>query len=264
MRFLSPDAPVDPSLVTPDDVRRWIAHLVRGGTKPGSVNRMVSSLRSWFRFLRLRGVVRQDPLLSVRALKNHKRLPAFVSEVRMGELLDCSAASNFEEERNSLIILLLYATGIRVSELVGLRIDNISSDGRLMKVCGKGGKERIMPLLPAVSEKIFDHIATIRSLGICPQDNFSLFVSSAGEPVNRHAVYRIVRDILTSAGVGGKRSPHVLRHTFATHLLDRGADLREIQELLGHSSMTTTQRYTHSSTARLREVYRKAHPRGKG
>ena len=264
MNFLSPGVPVDPSLVTPDDVRKWIAHLVRGGTKPGSVNRMVSSLRSWFHFLRRQGVIKKDPLISVKVLKNPKRLPAFVSEVRIGELIDRSNASDFEHERNSLIILLLYATGIRVSELTGLSADDISTDGSLLKVHGKGGKERMIPLLPVVNEKISTHIATIRRLGISLQDNFPLFLTLKGEPVNRHAVYRIVRNLLASAGVGGKQSPHVLRHTFATHLLDRGADLREIQELLGHSSMMTTQIYTHSSTAHLKEIYCNAHPRGKG
>lgn len=159
---------------------------------------------------------------------------------------------------------MLYACGLRLAELIGIDCDDFSDDYRTLRIRGKGDKERIVPVMEFVREKILRYLDLIRRQNICKSGEKALFLTLKGERVSRTAVYRIVQRELGRGGVQGKKSPHVLRHTFATHLLNGGADMREIQELLGHASLQATQVYTHNSIARLREVYAKAHPREKG
>jgi integrase/recombinase XerC len=254
----------DPALVAVDDIRSWINSLAgEKMLKPSTVNGMICSLRAWFRYLRRTGAVSDDPFLKIKFLKQPKRLPAFVTERKMVrvEILP-EYGEGFVVLRNDLIITLLYATGIRLAELIAIDRDDLSHDMATLKVHGKGDKERVVPLLEVVREKIKGYLEAIRDENICTLEEKALIITAEGRRISRSAVYNIVRRSLAAAGVTGKRSPHVLRHTFATHMLENGADLREIQELLGHSSLGTTQIYTHNTIARLKKIYNSSHPRG--
>ena len=178
---------------------------------------------------------------------------------------ECSPDSeDFQTERNSLIILMFYACGLRLAELVGIDRSDFSADYTSLRVRGKGDKQRMVPILEFLREKILHYLGLIERQNICISSEKALFLTHKGKRISRSVVYRTVQEELTRAGLQGKKSPHVLRHTFATHLLNGGADMREIQELLGHASLQATQVYTHNSIARLREIYAKAHPREKG
>ena len=214
----------------------------------------------------MQGVVTHNVVQSVSSLKTARRLPAFVPESRMSRIVnECGFDSEeFDRERDSLIILLFYTCGLRLAELIGIDRDDFSDDGSSLRIRGKGDKERLVPILEPVREKISHYLGLIERQNICKSSEKALFLTHKGKRISRTTVYRIVRAELDRGGVQGKKSPHVLRHTFATHLLNGGADMREIQELLGHASLQATQVYTHNSIARLREVYAKAHPREKG
>lgn len=256
----------DPSRITTEDIREWI--LYRTETthlSAASMNREVSSLRSFFRWLHRTGRTEHDISRTVSSLKTPKRLPAFVPESRMaGIVRDCETESgDFTTERNALIVLLFYACGLRLAELVGIDRDDFTDNYASLKVRGKGDKERIVPVLDFVREKILRYLGIIEGQNICISTEKALFLTLKGERISRSVVYRTVKSELQRGGVQGKKSPHVLRHTFATHLLNGGADMREIQELLGHASLQATQVYTHNSITSLRNIYTKAHPREK-
>ncbi len=259
--------PTDPAKITTEAIRDWILfRSEHSKLHAASINRELSSLRAWFRWLLRSGKVTKDVTHAVASLRTAHRLPAFVPESRMSPLIEnCEEESNdFETERNSLIILIFYTCGLRLSELIGIDRCDFSDNYTSLRVVGKGDKERIVPIMEFVREKILSYQALIERQNICNSTEKALFLTQKGERISRSTVYRIVQAELGRAGVQGKKSPHVLRHTFATHLLNGGADIREIQELLGHASLQATQIYTHNSIAKLREVYTKAHPRGKG
>lgn len=261
------DALFDPQTVTSEKIRDWIIfRMEQGHVSAASMNREVSSLRSLFKWLHRTGAVTKDVFRHISSLKTARRLPVFVPESRMtGIVSECECDSNnFITERNSLIILLFYACGLRLAELVGSDRNDFSADYTSLKVRGKGDKERIVPILDFVREKILHYIGLIDAQNICNSSEKALFLTQKGNRISRSVVYRVVQAELSRGGVQGKKSPHVLRHTFATHLLNGGADMREIQELLGHASLQATQVYTHNSIAKLREIYSKAHPREKG
>ena len=182
----------------------------------------------------------------------------------MEGLLDTARAKsdsdNFIDQRNSLIISLFYSCGIRLAELQGIRIGDISADRANLQIRGKGDKMRVVPLLPELASRIERYMASLEELGITTSNNAPLIVGEGGKALSRSTIQKIVGKELSSANVQGKKSPHVLRHTFATHLLNKEADMRDIQELMGHSSLKTTQCYTHNSIAQLQEAYRRAHP----
>jgi integrase/recombinase XerC len=179
----------------------------------------------------------------------------------MDEMEEEFASDNFTEMTGALIIIVFYSTGIRLAELAGIRLGDFSSDFRELKIHGKGGKKRVIPIIEYTQGKVLEYIERIKSENICVSQENYLFLTHKGKPVSRTEIYRIVRAELARAGVQGKSSPHVLRHTFATHMLNDGADIREIQEMLGHSSLSATQIYTHNSISRLKKVYEEAHPR---
>ncbi len=254
--------------VTPDDIRNWIVRLSeREKLSPSSVNRMTCSLRAMFRYLRKTGEVVKDPFLRIGFQKAPVRLPNYIPESKMegvvAELEAESETDDFLLQRDSLVVLLFYSTGIRLAELAGIRLCDFSSDLRELKVHGKGNKERVVPVLNYTRTKIMEYLERINALNICLSGEKSLFLTKEGKPLSRTTIYRIVKEQLTAAGVQGKRSPHVLRHTFATHLLNDGADIREIQELLGHNTLSATQVYTHNSIAALKKAYEGAHPRAR-
>lgn len=255
----------DPAAVHLEDVHDWIIHRMDDDRiKPASMNRELSSLKSYFRYLRMHGEINRDVFKRISSLKTPHRLPAFVPETRMDKVLENlreqSSTDDFVEQRNALIVALLYSCGIRLAELCGIRTNDFTYEYGSLKVRGKGDKERIIPVLPEVGRRIEDYIATGRSAGIIIDDVSALILSEKGKPLSRSSIRRIVDTELSRADVQGRRSPHVLRHTFATHLLNRDADMRDIQELMGHSSLKTTQNYTHNSIAKLQTVYAKAHP----
>ncbi len=249
-----------------DDVRRWIiARSSSGELSPASINRELSSLRSFFRFLREHEVIKQDPFAHIGSLKRPKRLPSAIPTSRIPQILEGtaekSAMQEFEKIRDALIVLMFYKCGLRLAELVGANTEDISTDGRSLKVHGKGDKERIIPLVGSVRTLLDNYFDAIKGQKICNSQENALFLTTKGCRISRTRVYRIVRSALAEAGVRGKKSPHVLRHTFATQLLNAGADMRDIQELMGHSSLKSTQVYTHNSIGQLQRAYAKAHPR---
>ena len=257
----------DPRSVTTEQIREWIIFRTEEGKlSAGSMNREVASLRAFFRWLHRTGAVEKDIFRMISTLKTSRRLPAFVPESRMTTIVsECGPDSeDFQTERNSLIILMFYACGLRLAELVGIDRSDFSADYTSLRVRGKGDKQRMVPILEFLREKILHYLGLIERQNICISSEKALFLTHKGKRISRSVVYRTVQEALTRAGVQGKKSPHVLRHTFATHLLNGGADMREIQELLGHASLQATQVYTHNSIARLREIYAKAHPREKG
>ena len=268
--------PFDAAKVDRDHLREWIVWRSEEGEgkapagrhaklKAASLNRELCSLRAYFRFLTRRGVIAKDPAHAIAALRTPKRLPSFVPETRMAEIVDrCrDTKEDFETLRDRLIVLFFYATGLRLAELVAIDMDDFSDDWRSLRVVGTGDKERLVPILDPLADQILAYRDVISRQQICKSGEKALFLTCKGVRISRSKVYRVVQKALQEGGVQGKKSPHVLRHTFATLLLERGADIREIQELLGHSSLATTQIYTHNSIARLKEVYRTAHPRGK-
>lgn len=256
----------DPDTVRREDMQEWIMSLSESKhLSAATINVKVASLRAFWRWLLRTGRTGRDVMGGVSQLKAPHRLPTFVPETRMDHVLDDVrddvASDDFERVRNALIVVLFYCCGVRLSELVGADFGDLSDDMSLMKVHGKGNKERMVPIFHSVVPLINRYRELVSLQNICISAKKALILTVEGERMTIRTVQRIVGRILSSAGVQGKKSPHVLRHTFATHLLNEGADLREIQELMGHSSLQSTQIYTHSNIARLKQVYAQAHPR---
>lgn len=262
-RFCLPEQEFDPRLVQSDDLRAWIMHLNGEHRAARSVNRKISAIKSFYRFLRKRNLIETDPMRGINTVKTPSRLPSFVEQSRMDPLVTqlLTPSDDPMQERDGLIVLLLYATGIRLAELVSIRVSDFSDHYTHLRITGKGDKERLVPIVERMREKITHYLAIRKGADSCIAENNCLLLTQEGEAISRQEVYHVVRRILQQAGVQGKQSPHVLRHTFATHLLNSGADLRVIQELLGHSSLATTQVYSHNSIERIKEIYNTAHPR---
>ena len=263
---------VDADRFSPDTFKRydlndWAIYLFeRRGLKATSVNRSLVSLRSLWKWMLRQGYAQQDIVSTVKQYKTPKRLPTYVPETRMSGIIeglnDDIASDDGERLRDAVIMLLLYTCGLRLSELVEANVEDIASDFSSIRVCGKGNKIRIQPIVKSVGDVLKKYFSQNSSQNICIGQKKALILSKKGERINRRAVQRIVDRKLKCYGIQGKTSPHVLRHTFATHLLNSGADLREIQELLGHSALRTTQVYTHTNIESLKEDYKLAHPRG--
>lgn len=246
--------------ITHRHVRAWVSHLISQGITPRSANRKLSSLRSFFKFLIREGVVKTNPLSKVLSPKISKRLPEFVPDSDMQKFdTEVLFDNSFEGQRNLLIVSLLYMTGMRLSELVGLRVDSVNLASDSIRVIGKGNKERLIPLHPKLRPIIINY-NSVRSK-VDTKGSKAYFLTVKGEPVYSKLVYRVVKHYLSMITPLQKRSPHVLRHSFATHLLNQGADLNAIKELLGHASLSATQVYTHSTFEKLKRNYNQAHPR---
>lgn len=242
-------------------VRTWIVSLVESGIDPSSVNRKIASLRAFFRFLLAREIISQDPTRKLFLLKTKKRLPGFVKEDDMVNLLDNHRfPETFEGHRDRLVLEMFYATGIRLSELLHLKEKSIDFHSRTIKVLGKRNKERIIPFPAALTAVIHNYIAA-RNREITPQAHGNLFVRRDGAPCYPVLIYNIVRKYLGGLTSVERRSPHILRHTYATHLLNKGAELNAVKDLLGHSSLAATQIYTHNSMEKLKKVFEQAHPK---
>ncbi|MGD9976644.1 MAG: tyrosine-type recombinase/integrase [Bacteroidales bacterium] len=248
------------SSVTHRHIRAWMSSLISQGLSPRSANRKLSSLRSFYKFLLREGVVTSNPLSRVVPPRMGKRLPEFVPDSDMakldpGILFD----ESFEGQRNLLIIYLFYLTGMRLSELVGLTVNSINLNSESIRVTGKGSKERLIPIHPDLTPIIEKYIESRKTLDNHSSQSF--FLTVKGDPVYPKLVYRVVKHYLSVITPLHKRSPHVLRHTFATHLLNNGADINAIKELLGHANLSATQVYTHNTFEKLKRNYNQAHPR---
>jgi integrase/recombinase XerC len=243
------------------DIRKWIIRLSQEKLHPNSINRKLSTLRAFYLFLMREGKLSQSPMQAISSLKKPKRLPVFVKEKNMEFLLeDLEFSSQFSGLRDRLVIELLYGTGMRLSELLGLTWDKVHFPDARILVFGKRSKERWLPLHKNLVSLLKDYKLLIETE--LPVSNVnSLILTDQGKPAYPVLVQRIVKKYLSVVTTEKKKSPHVLRHTFASHLLNAGAEINSIKELLGHSSLAATQVYTHNSVEKLKQVYQQAHPR---
>lgn len=252
----------DFSLLTVDHhlIRQWVISLMDQRMTVVSVKRKISTLRSLYKYLLREGLMKKDPTDLVMVPKSGKKLPQFVQENEMNKLFDTALfPHDFNGLRDKAVLSLFYGTGMRLSELMGIRISGLNLEERVVKVLGKRNKERLIPYPSEISNDISGYlIARNELLG---NSSGYLFVTEKGEQVYEKLLYRIVRKYLSLVTTMEKRSPHVLRHSYATHLLNRGADLNAIKELLGHASLAATQVYTHTSFEKLKTIYNQAHPR---
>ncbi|MDR0712385.1 MAG: tyrosine-type recombinase/integrase [Prevotellaceae bacterium] len=242
-------------------LRAWFSELVARGLSARSVNRKISSASAFYGYLVKEGLLAQNPMEKVASPKNAKRLPFFYTEDQVAALLDgdCDDDSSYEQRRNHAMIELFYGTGMRLSELTGLRCGDVDVSAQTVKVQGKGNKQRIIPLTPNLCEELKRYLDALNTrFASLPDSPF--FRTSKGAQVYAGLVYRVVHSSLEMQGVKGKKSPHVLRHSFATHILNNGADLNSIKDLLGHSSLSATQVYTHNTIEKLMKSYHNAHP----
>jgi integrase/recombinase XerC len=260
----APAQPVPSDAITSGSVRAWTARMHRAGLSPVTIGRKLAAVRSFSAWLCRQGLLPRNPARAVRNPKVPATLPSFLTESEVAHLLDFSDASD-AGVRDRAVLELLYATGLRASELTGLDLDDVSFEQRTVRTLGKGGKERIVPFgSPAL--KALRRWLTVRERWIDQRggrDGAALFLNARTARLAPSALRKLLRDRLRESAVNKRVTPHALRHSFATHLLNSGADLRSIQELLGHASLATTQRYTHLSTRRLQEVYRQSHPRAR-
>ncbi len=243
------------------NIRLWVVDLLESKHSTRSVNRKISTLKSYIRFLIKEGVLYADPLKKVVKPKINKRNPVFIPEDNLNNMLDnYQFGEDFEGIRNKLIIEILYQTGIRRAELISLHINSFDKLKRQIKVKGKRGKERLIPVGDQLVE-LLERYMVKRNECIIDSEETVLLLTHKGSPVYPKLIYRVVNNFLILATTLDKRSPHVLRHSFATHLLNRGADLNAIKELLGHANLSATQVYTHNTFEKLKVIYNKAHPR---
>lgn len=244
-------------------VRRWVVDLVDTGISNRSINRKTSSLNSYYKFLLKTETITVNPLAKHKALKTSKKIQIPFSENEMQTvIMEMTQEMDFKGLRNRLIVELFYATGIRRIELVQIKLSHIDLIGKTLKVLGKRNKERVIPLIDSVIQTLNDYLVQRNNLDPITDKEY-LFLTKKGLKIYENLVYRIINDYFSSTSSKVKRSPHILRHSFATHLLNQGANLNAVKELLGHTSLAATQVYTHNSIAELKNVYLKAHPRSK-
>jgi len=254
-----------PSEVSGSHIRKYIASL-RGSNNPATVNRKLSALRTFFRFLRREEIINSDPLAGISGPKKDKSIPVFLTVDEVFLLLETPDQRDSLRNRDQAILEMLYSTGIRVAELVSTDIDDLDFEAEMLRVRGKGNKERLVPVGRPATEAIRKWLPDRREIISSwfekkkEADTEALFINARGSRLTTRSVERFVRKYAERAGIPHIVTPHALRHSFATHLLEMGADLRSVQELLGHSSLSTTQRYTHLTLDHLTEVYDKTHP----
>jgi integrase/recombinase XerC len=252
--------------ISPAVVRSWLAALKEGGMSSRSINRKISSLRSFYKYLLRMGVVAQSPMTAIIAPKAARRLPVFVEQQQMAELFsEVEFPDDWTGLTDRLLLALLYNTGMRLGELINLKESQIDASSRVIKVLGKGNKERVIPVSGVLLEAVRDYQAKKYALreGVLPggADGEVLLVGKSGRRLYPKYVYRVVQRYLAQVTTLEKKSPHVLRHTFATHLMNEGAELNSVKELLGHASLAATQVYTHNTIEKLKDIYKRAHPK---
>ncbi|MBN2863744.1 MAG: tyrosine-type recombinase/integrase [Bacteroidales bacterium] len=260
--FLSQnDISSEPGDISSHQVRAWIVHLMDNDITSVSVHRKISCLRSYFRYLRKEGVISGDPLEKIVLPKRKKTLPVFVEEEALDSLLDNNNfGDDFNGLRNKTLIEMLYFTGMRRAELTGMRLMDVSLSDATVKVTGKRNKQRIIPLAKPFLSRLEDYIRSRNEIAGNGSEGW-FFITEKGNKLYDKYVYNIVKAYLSMVTTIEKKSPHILRHTFATHMLNRGADLNAIKEFLGHANLSATQVYTHNTFEKLKKIYKQAHPR---
>lgn len=244
-------------------IRSWMVHLMQQGMVPRTIRVKLSALKTYYKYLMKNELVAQNPMQKIIVPKVGKNLPVFVEENQMKYLFDVVEFKNdFNDQRSRLILELLYGTGMRRAELVSIKIEDFDFYKSQLKILGKGNKERLVPIAPYL-KKIIENYLSLRKDTFSDSSNSYLFLTDKGKPIYANLVYLTVKKYLSLVSTLEKRSPHVLRHSFATHLLNNGADLNAVKELMGHANLAATQIYTHNSVKRLQEVYKLAHPKAK-
>jgi integrase/recombinase XerC len=243
--------------IKPQTIRLWLVELSNQGIQNRSINRKLATLRTFFKYLQRRGDVTENPMHTIRMVKTSKSLPTYLRESEMEQVFAQQdlPKNTFEEVRDQLVLMLLYGTGMRLAELIQLSNQQINLASKTLRVIGKRNKERIIPM----PQLLVDLVKQYQSLN--PFQSQSLLLTDKGEPCYPMFVQRLVKKYLGEVSTMEKLSPHVLRHSYATHLLNRGADLNAIKELLGHANLAATQVYTHNSMEKLKEIYKQAHPK---
>ncbi|MCX2679710.1 tyrosine-type recombinase/integrase [Galbibacter sp. EGI 63066] len=242
-------------------IRSWIVMLVNNNISNRSVNRKIASLKAYYKFLLKTKQIKINPLSKHKALKTPKKIEAPFSQEEMKKVLEeMEFGDDYEGQRDKLIIEMFYATGMRRSELVNLKVGDVDFSNKTIKVLGKRNKERFVPLLPYIESIAKEYMESRKAIST-PNSKDYLFLRKGGDKIYETLVYRIINNYFSEVSTKLKKSPHILRHTFATHLLNQGADLNSVKELLGHSSLSSTQVYTHNSMAELKKQYGIAHPR---
>ena len=250
--------------VEPENIREYLSYLYRQKVKKVTVNRKVSSLRAFYKYVLRTGKIKNNPAEMIQTLKTEKYMPTFLSVDEMFELLKAQDESSVLSLRNRAMLEIFYSSGLRLSELAGLDLIDLDFNQKLVKVRGKGRKERIVPVGGPALKAVQEYLGKIGEITKNTSGDIfkkPLFLNARGERITTRSIARIVNELTSKSGIGRKISPHALRHSFATHLLNAGADLRSIQELLGHESLSTTQKYTAVNINRMMEIYDKAHPR---
>lgn len=249
--------------VTTEDVKNYLAYLKKMGYSPSSSSRALSTLKSFHKFLVLEHYIKHNPTLSISTPKIDKKLPSVLSVEEVMILLNSLNDDTPYNARNRAMIEVMYGTGLRVSELVNLKLNELHLTSKMISTTGKGSKERIVPINDYASKVLRDYIVKYRpELVKNGKDNNFIFLNNQGQPLSRQSFFLILKRLAKDAGIEKEISPHTLRHSFATHLLEAGTDLRYIQEMLGHENISTTQIYTHLSKQKIKSVYNSAHPRG--
>lgn len=260
--FLAARGGVGPLEAGVGEVRGHLEWLAERGLAASSRARSLAALRAWYRFLKVEERIGRDPTEFLESPRGWKRLPRYLGAEEVERLLAHPDPGTVRGSRDALLLALLYDCGLRVSELAGLRLDQVDLESWLLRVRGKGGKERLVPFGEQAREAILRYLRGVRGVTRRARGNPHLFPGARGGHLTRQRAWQIVKEHLGGAGVTRTVSPHTLRHSFATHLLDNGADLRAVQMLLGHADISTTQIYTHLSRERLRKVHARCHPRG--
>lgn len=259
--FESLEQDLDYTTADRDVIRLWIVSMMDEGLKATTVNRRLSTLRSFYKFMTARGYVSHSPVAGIEGPKSGKPLPQFVRESEMDNLLDeTDLGDGFTGLRNRAILATFYEAGLRLAELIGLDDLDVDFAAKTLKVNGKRSKQRIVPFGAELGQILAEYVAARNETFPDARDE-AFFVSEKGERIPRHQVYRMVRASLAKVSSVKKKSPHVLRHSFATSMLNNGAELGAVKELLGHESLSTTQIYVHTTFEQLKEVYKQAHPR---
>jgi len=244
-----------------DMIRSWIVILMEKGDSPTTINRRISTLRSYFRYLTANNQIDSNPVSQIKAIKTASRIPKFVDKESLNLLIEEEPTEeNFKTLRDKLVLDLLYSTGLRLSELISLNNISVNEELKIIKVKGKRNKERLIPL----SDKLIERINKYKEIKhkVFDKPDSGLILSNSGKNAYPKLIYRIINESLSGI-TKGKRSPHILRHSFATHMLNNGADLNTIKELLGHANLSATQVYTHNTIDQLKTIYSSAHPRAK-
>lgn len=250
--------------INKQDIRTYLKYLDELNYKTSSISRMLSSLRSFYNYLLKNNIVTTNPFKNIKNPKKEKKLPNFIKYEELEEILKTCHSDDPLGIRNQLIIELFYSTGIRISELINIKVSDIDFSNNIIKVLGKGDKERIVYFGTYALESINKYLNESRDILLKGKQSQYLFINHLGNHLTDRGVRDIMERVIKESTVKNKISPHTLRHTFATHMLNEGADLKTVQELLGHSSLSTTGIYTHVSNERLRNIYLKSHPRSKG